>query len=92
MYWLVGGQEIFYFAVFSVLTNFMKISPSWIAASCAAAQEFPRILFNPKVHYLIHKSPPLVPILNQINLVHTTASYLYKTSFNIIQPPKTWSS
>jgi hypothetical protein len=74
----------------SYITNFKELNPSWEAASCADTQELPNILWNLKVHYRVHKRPPLVPILSHINAVHTTSSFLSKIHFNIIRPPMSW--
>jgi hypothetical protein len=76
-----------------LLTNLLtELSPSWETANCAATQELPNILRNPKVHHCVHKSPPLVPILSQIDPVHTIPFYLSKNYFNIVHPLTSSSS
>lgn len=53
--------------------------------SSSASQEIPDILWNLKVHYSAHKSPPLVCILTYINPVHGMPVQI-KIHFNIIIP------
>ena len=50
----------------------MDQGPSWELSRFAASQEIPRILWNPKVHRLVYKSPPPVLILYQISQVQAT--------------------
>ena len=54
-----------------LLTYTMEQSPSWEANRFSASQEIPFSLWNPKVHYHIHKCPPPFPILSQLDPVHT---------------------
>jgi hypothetical protein len=62
-----------------LLTYCMEQSPSWEANRFAASQEIPRILWNPKVPCCIHKCPPPVPILSQLNPVHTPTSHFWRS-------------
>jgi hypothetical protein len=61
------------------LTYSMEQSPPWEANRFSASQEFPRTLWNPKVHYRIHKCLPPVPVFNQIDLVHAPTSISWRS-------------
>ena len=64
----------------------MEQSPCSEANPFSVSQEIPFILWNPMVHYHIHKYPPPVPILSQLHPVHIPTSQFLKILLNIIFP------
>jgi hypothetical protein len=50
-------------------------------------KKYTAFLWDPKVYYRVHKSPPLDPTLSQPNPVRPIDPYLPKVRLNIILPP-----
>jgi hypothetical protein len=72
--------------------KYMDQSPSAETIVHSASQEIPRLLWNTKVHYRVHKSPSPIHTLSQVNPIHTPKPYFQKIQFNIILRSTTRSS
>jgi len=74
------------FTLFRNLTSseFMAQNPSWAANILSACEEGTCNLWKLKIHYLVHKSPPLLRVLSQMTPVLTLSSCFLKIRFNII--------
>jgi hypothetical protein len=62
--------------------NLMEQNASWPNYH-SASQEIPLLSWKPNVHYRVHNSPPMVPILSQINPVHNFPPCFPKTNSNL---------
>jgi len=69
----------------------MKQSLSWEANSHSESRNT-HPLWNPKVHYHVHKNLLLVPILSQMHSVHPSPPYSPNIHSNIIFPSMPMSS
>ena len=85
--WVLHFLRLTYLLTYSTEQN-----PSWEANLFSVSQEILRILWNPKVHHRIHKCSPPVPILSQIDPVHTPTSHFLQIHFNIVIPSTPGSS
>jgi len=54
----------------------MQQKPSREVNSHLAIQEIPYLLRNPKKHYSVHKSLPMVHTLSKTNPFHTVQTYI----------------
>ena len=75
-----------------LLTYSIEQTSSLEADRFSASQEISQILWNPTVHYRIHKFPPPFPVLSQIDPVHIPTSHFLKIHLNIILLSTTASS
>jgi len=66
----------------------MEQSHSWKVNWFSASQAIPCVLWNPKVHYRVYKSPPPVPIPT-FNCIYCTLMYAFKAVWSSVRVVRT---
>jgi hypothetical protein len=67
----------------------MKRSHSWKINTSSVIQDISNILWHSKLHYRVHKSPSLAPILCHMNPGRNLSTHFVMIYFNIIFAPTT---
>ena len=66
------------------LFNSTEHSPFWQVCSSSPNKAIRPLLYNSKVHYHVHKSPPLVTVVSQINPLHPSPrTSVFEIKFDI---------
>jgi len=70
--------------IFPVLSNSMNTALLQTLTVTQLVKKFSFLLWNPQVHYRIHNTPPLVPVLSQMSPFNIFTPFFPKIHSNII--------
>jgi hypothetical protein len=74
------------FYVFKTTSKCVQQHPFWETNSRSAVQKIFRLLWNPTIHYPVHKSRPLKYIHSQMNPIHTLTPIRFNNSLLLSTP------